>query len=143
MAMPERICRSVPEPSSRVNFKSFLDFFTASQAFTFTTRKSDLQKVSKSTSSSQGSSSMAGWAGAAEAARMASSSARAWSMSTRGKRLAPLVTGAVSGRLPHWAAVSQVWQVSSAPIWAKSLAQASGIKGVSRMPQIRVASRRL
>ena len=43
--------RSVPVPSSKTNFKSFLDFFTASQALTFTTRKSDLLKVSKSTNS--------------------------------------------------------------------------------------------
>ena len=44
--------RSVPVPSSRVNWRSFLDFLTASQAFTFTARKSDLEKVSKSTCSS-------------------------------------------------------------------------------------------
>ena len=43
--------RSVPVPSSRVNCNSFLDFFTASHAFTFTARKSDLLNVSKSTSS--------------------------------------------------------------------------------------------
>jgi hypothetical protein len=47
--MPERIWRSVPVPSSRVKRSSFLDFGTASQAFTFTTRKSLLAKVSKST----------------------------------------------------------------------------------------------
>ena len=64
MAMPDRICRSVPEPSSRVKHSSFLDFFTGSQALTLTTRKSDLQKVSKSTGSSvYGSSSTAGLAG--------------------------------------------------------------------------------
>ena len=48
-AMPERICRSVPVPSSRVKRSSLLDFFTAWQSFTFTARKSLLQKVSKST----------------------------------------------------------------------------------------------
>ena len=42
---------SLPEPSSNTNFSSFLYFFTASQALTFTTRKSDLAKVSKSTKS--------------------------------------------------------------------------------------------
>ena len=40
---------SVPVPSSSVKRSSLSDFFTASQALTFTTRKSDLQKVSKST----------------------------------------------------------------------------------------------
>ena len=44
--------RSVPVPSSRVNCNSFLDFLTASHAFTFTALKSDLLKVSKSTISS-------------------------------------------------------------------------------------------
>ena len=53
MAMPERICRSVPVPSSRVKRSSLLDFFTAWQSFTFTARKSLLQKVSKSTLSSR------------------------------------------------------------------------------------------
>ena len=42
--------RSVP--SFSVNFRSFLLFGTASHASTFTTRKSDLLKVSKSTASS-------------------------------------------------------------------------------------------
>ena len=126
-----------------MNFSSFLDFFTASQALTLTTRKSDLQKVSKSTSSCQGSVSMAGWAGAAEAWRMASSSSRALSMSMRGKRFSPFTTGASSGRLPQTLAESQVCTPSSAPIWAKSLAEESGMKGASRMPQMRVASSRL
>ena len=36
-------------PSSKTNFKSFLDFFTASHSLTFTARKSLLEKVSKST----------------------------------------------------------------------------------------------
>ena len=49
IAMPERICRSVPVPSSRVKRSSLLDFFTVSQALTLTARKSLLQKVSKST----------------------------------------------------------------------------------------------
>ena len=49
--MPERITRSVPVPSSSVNFSSFFDFFTASHALTFTARKSDLLNVSKSTKS--------------------------------------------------------------------------------------------
>ena len=43
--------RSTPVPSSRVNCKSFFDFGTATHSFTFTARKSDLLKVSKSTSS--------------------------------------------------------------------------------------------
>lgn len=43
--------RSVPLPSSRVNFSSLSLFFTASQFLIFTARKSDLQKVSKSTCS--------------------------------------------------------------------------------------------
>ena len=86
----ERICRSVPVPSSRVNFSSFSLFFTASQAFTFTTRKSDLQKVSKSTFSvSWGSTSTAGRAAFRASASAASSSARALSMSSRGKRFSP------------------------------------------------------
>lgn len=42
----------MPVPSSRVNCNSFLDFLTASHAFTFTALKSDLLKVSKSTISS-------------------------------------------------------------------------------------------
>ena len=42
----------MPVPSSSVNFSSFFDFFTASQALTFTARKSDFEKVSKSTESS-------------------------------------------------------------------------------------------
>ena len=51
----------VPVPSSSVKRKSFLLFFTASQALTLTARKSDLQKVSKSTfSSTIGSNSIAG-----------------------------------------------------------------------------------
>ena len=41
--------RSVPLPSSSVNFSSLSDFFTASQFLIFTARKSDLQNVSKST----------------------------------------------------------------------------------------------
>lgn len=45
--------RSVPVPSSRTNFRSFLDFGTAEHSFTFTARKSDLLKVSKSTCSSK------------------------------------------------------------------------------------------
>ena len=49
--MPERIWRSVPVPSSSVKRRSFSLFFTASQALTFTARKSDLEKVSKSTRS--------------------------------------------------------------------------------------------
>ncbi len=43
---------SVPVPSSRVNCNSFFDFGTATQALTFTARKSDLENVSKSTNSS-------------------------------------------------------------------------------------------
>ena len=44
--------RSVPVPSSSVNWSSFLLFLTASQALTFTARKSLLEKVSKSTAAS-------------------------------------------------------------------------------------------
>ena len=44
--------RSTPVPSSSVNLRSFFDFGTASQARTFTARKSLLEKVSKSTYSS-------------------------------------------------------------------------------------------
>ncbi len=51
--MPDRMVRSVPVPSSRVNCSSFFDFGTAMHSFTFTARKSDLLKVSKSTSSSK------------------------------------------------------------------------------------------
>ena len=75
--MPLRITRSSPVPSSSVNFRSFFDFLTASQALTFTARKSLLEKVSKSTKSwNSGSictleksifSSAAGAAGAASA----------------------------------------------------------------------------
>ena len=50
--MPERIWRSVPVPSSSVKHSSLLLFFTGWQSLTFTARKSDLQKVSKSTFSS-------------------------------------------------------------------------------------------
>ena len=49
--MPLRIVRGSPVPSSSVNLSSFLDLGTASQASTFTARKSDLLKVSKSTNS--------------------------------------------------------------------------------------------
>ena len=52
-------------------------------------------------------------------------------------------TVAVSDRPPQAAALSQVWAAGSAPIWAKSLAMLSGMKGVSRMPQMRVVSSRL
>ena len=44
--------RSSPVPSSRTNFRSLPDFFTASQLLIFTARKSLLEKVSKSTISS-------------------------------------------------------------------------------------------
>ena len=50
--MPLRITRSVPVPSSSTNFKSFLLLGTAVHSFTFTARKSDFEKVSKSTNSS-------------------------------------------------------------------------------------------
>ena len=50
--MPLRITRSVPEPSSRTNCSSFLLLGTALQALILTARKSDLEKVSKSTMSS-------------------------------------------------------------------------------------------
>ena len=49
--MPDRMVRSAPVPSSKVNCSSFFDFGTAMHSFTFTARKSDLLKVSKSTSS--------------------------------------------------------------------------------------------
>ena len=52
MWIPLRIVRSVPVPSSSVNWSSFLDFLTATHSFTFTARKSDLLNVSKSTSPS-------------------------------------------------------------------------------------------
>ena len=51
--MPDRMVRSAPVPSSKVNRSSFFDFGTAVHSFTFTARKSDLLKVSKSTSSSK------------------------------------------------------------------------------------------
>ena len=51
--MPLRMTRSSPLPSSRVNFSSFLLFFTASQALTLTARKSERLKVSKSTKSAK------------------------------------------------------------------------------------------
>ena len=44
---------SVPVPSFKVNFRSFLDFGTASHARTFTAMKSLLEKVSKSTESAK------------------------------------------------------------------------------------------
>ena len=44
--------RSVPVPSSSVNCSNFFDLGTSTQSLTFTARKSDLLKVSKSTSSS-------------------------------------------------------------------------------------------
>ena len=49
--IPLKMVRSVPVPSSSVNWRSFLLFGTATQSFTFTALKSDLQNVSKSTSS--------------------------------------------------------------------------------------------
>ena len=53
--------RSVPLPSSSVNFSSLSLFFTASQFLIFTARKSDFRNVSKSTSScTKGSTSTAG-----------------------------------------------------------------------------------
>ena len=100
--------------------------------------------MSKSTFSvSWGSTSTAGRAAFLAAASAASSSSRALSMSSRGNRFSPLVTAAVSGRAPHSAAASQVRLSAGAPIWAKSFSQLSGMKGVSRMPQMRVASSRL
>ena len=50
--MPERIVLSTPVPSSNVNCNSFLDFGTATHSLTFTALKSDFEKVSKSTVSS-------------------------------------------------------------------------------------------
>ena len=144
MAMPERICRSAPVPSSRVKRRSLLDFFTFSQAFTFTARKSHLQKVSKSTGSvSWGSTSMAGRAARLAASAASSSSWRAFSASTRGNRFSPLVTAAVSLRPPQAATLSQVRRSAPAPIWPKSFSMLSGMKGVRSTPQIRVASSRL
>ena len=56
--IPERIVLSLPDPSSNVNFNSFLDFGTSSQALTFTTLKSDFENVSKSTQSSNNGSTL-------------------------------------------------------------------------------------
>ena len=50
--IPDRITLSWPEPSFRVNFNSLFDLGTSSHFNTFTTLKSDLEKVSKSISSS-------------------------------------------------------------------------------------------
>ena len=143
MAMPERIWRSVPVPSSRVNRRSFLDFFTASQALTFTTRKSQAAKLSNGVSSANGTSSRCGSLGPRAARRISSSSARAWSMSMRGKRFSPFVTSFSSARLPQTLAESQVRHSSQVPICANSFSQEDGMNGESRMPQMRVASSRL
>ena len=142
--MPERIWRSTPVPSSRMNFSRRSDFFTASQLLTFTTRKSDLQKVSKSTfSSAWGSSSMGGRAARRASSSIFSSSASSLFMSMRGKSVSPLVTATSAGRLPQTAALSQFWTDSSAPICAKAFLQLSGMNGTSRQVQIRRLSRRL
>ena len=50
---PIKITRSLRSPSSSVNFRSFFDFGTASQAKILTARKSDFANVSKSTISSK------------------------------------------------------------------------------------------
>ena len=144
LCMPERIWRSTPVPSSRVNLRSLSDFLTASQLLTLTTRKSDLQKVSKSTFSvSWGSSSMGGRAALRASSSSFSSSASSFVMSMRGKSVSPFVTLTFSGRLPQWAALSQQRTDSSAPIWAKARSQLSGMKGVSRQVQMRRVSSRL
>ena len=62
-------------------------------------------------------------------------------MSMRGNRFSPLVTVTVPGSRPQVPASSQ--PVRSAPIWAKIFPQVSGMKGVSRMAQMRTASSRL
>ena len=64
-------------------------------------------------------------------------------MSTRGNRFSPLETTAVSDNPPHWAAEAQLRAEASAPIWEKSLSMLSGMKGISKMPQMRAASSRL
>ena len=50
-------------------------------------------------------------------------------MSTRGKRFSPLVTAAVSARLPHWAAESQVRQPVTGADLGKELFTGGGDEG--------------
>ncbi len=144
LAMPERICRSVPVPSSRMNFSSLSDLRTFSQLFTFTARKSDLQKVSKSTCSPiKGSTSRAGRAAFWASSMMASNSLSSFAISMRGNKFSPLETGTLAGSTPHCAALSQPRASPPAPIWAKILSQLAGMKGVSSTAQMRTVSSRL
>ena len=141
LRMPERICRSAPVPSSRVKRSSLSLFFTASQAFTFTARKSDLQKVSKSTcSSSRGSVSMAGvgWAARWSSSAFCSTS----STSSRAKRISGFsVTLLPLGYRPVLSRSSQsrAWVFS----WAKIFSAVSGIKGFKRLAPRAMQSTRL
>ena len=144
MAMPERIWRSVPEPSSRMNLRSLALLFTLSHALTFTARKSLLQKVSKSTLSwAKGSTSTAGRAALRASACSSSRAASSFSTSMRGNRFSPLLTAAPAGSRPHAPADSQVRAPSSTPSWAKIFPQVSGIKGVSSTAERRTHSSRL
>ena len=124
-------------PSSSMNFRSFLLFFTASQESTLHTRISHLEKSSMLTSGSMGSN--CGFAGAF----IFSSSASAFSMSRRGKSVSPLCTETFAGRAPNTAALSQLEDFSSAPICAKAFSQLSGMKGLSMIRLMRRHSRRL
>ena len=88
--------------------RSLSDFLTASQLLTLTTRKSDLQKVSKSTFSSELGLELDGGKGGLPGLFLElSSSASSFVMSMRGKSVSPFVTLTFSGRLPQWAALSQ------------------------------------
>ena len=64
-------------------------------------------------------------------------------MSRRGKRVSPFVTVTSAGRAPQTAALSQPVSSPFAPIWAKAFSQLDGMKGTSRLVQMRRLSSRL
>ena len=126
----------MPLPSSSMNFSSFSDFFTASQLRILHTRISHLANSSMVTLGSTGGAVGALWF---SFSRASSSLA----ISSRGNRVSPLQTFTSAGSTPYSPALSQLWQLSPAPICRKAFSQLSGMKGVSRIRDTRSASSRL
>ena len=139
--MPERICRSVPLPSSSVKHRSLSDFFTGSHLRTLHTRMSHLANSSIVTSGSTGAD--LGAAAAFFAALSASSSASSLAMSMRGKSVSPFWTVTSAGSTPQTAALSHVVCSAAAPICVKAFAQLSGMKGSRSVTVMRSVSSRL
>ena len=102
MAMPERICRSVPVPSSSVELEDLLLFFTAWQSFTLTTRRSFLQKLVKVHRSPPAEArSPAGQAARWPPSAAFSSPASSFWMSMRGRGSRPAHLHICGGGSPH------------------------------------------